>query len=277
MFKELCSLNYSYEQMKGLVGSLIISIVTVNMLAPVGVFIVLYDKLNNSYLFYWLLLHIIIAIFRLFVGNIFSKYLIKNNKEKIKKYFKYYIFIVAISGLLWGIIFFASIFQLSDVHVYFLLTIMFALTSGSIVTLGTVHIASYLFILTITIPTIIALILVENTYLGYFEILIVVTYVITIYKMEQKNKRLTKESIKSSIMLNQYMDITDKGAIISKTDLAGIITHVNDNFCNISGYSRAELIGKNHNLVRHPEVPKLTFKNMWEKIKKKLGKGLLKI
>ena len=155
---------------------------------------------------------------------------------------------------------------------------MFALTSGSIVTLGTVHIASYLFILTITIPTIVALMLVGNTYLGYFEILIVLIYVITIYKMEQKNKKLTKESLKSSIMLNQYMDITDKGAIISKTDLAGIITHVNDNFCNISGYSRAELIGKNHNIVRHPEVPKLTFKNMWKTIRdeKETWQGIIK-
>jgi len=55
-------------------------------------------------------------------------------------------------------------------------------------------------------------------------------------------------------MLQQYKDAIEKTNIISKTDTEGIITFVNDEFCAISGYTRAELLGKNHNIIRHPDV-----------------------
>jgi aerotaxis receptor len=55
--------------------------------------------------------------------------------------------------------------------------------------------------------------------------------------------------------------------IISTTDLKGIITSVNDTFVKISGFSREELIGFNHNLVRHPDMPPLAFENLWNTIK----------
>ena len=55
--------------------------------------------------------------------------------------------------------------------------------------------------------------------------------------------------------------------IVSRTDLNGIITYANDTFVEISGFSRDELIGKNHNIVRHPDMPKSVFKNLWNIIK----------
>jgi PAS domain S-box-containing protein len=58
--------------------------------------------------------------------------------------------------------------------------------------------------------------------------------------------------------------------IVSKTDLKGIITYVNDAFVEISGFSREELIGKNHNIVRHPDMPPQAFKWLWDT----LGEGL---
>jgi len=70
-------------------------------------------------------------------------------------------------------------------------------------------------------------------------------------------------------MLRQYKEAIEKSNIISKTDINGIITFVNDEFCKISGYSRDELIGKNHNIVRHPDVPASKFKLLWDTIKKK--------
>ena len=51
--------------------------------------------------------------------------------------------------------------------------------------------------------------------------------------------------------------------IVSRTDLKGIITYVNDAFTEISGFSRAELIGKNHNVIRHPDMPEAAFRHMW--------------
>ena len=55
--------------------------------------------------------------------------------------------------------------------------------------------------------------------------------------------------------------------IISRTDLNGIITYANETFARISGYEVEELIGKPHNILRHPDMPKRVFKELWEMIK----------
>jgi PAS domain S-box-containing protein len=67
-------------------------------------------------------------------------------------------------------------------------------------------------------------------------------------------------------MFKQYKEAIESSNIVSKTDINGIITFVNDEFCKISGYTREELIGQNHNIVRHPDVPKSTFKKLWDTI-----------
>lgn len=56
-------------------------------------------------------------------------------------------------------------------------------------------------------------------------------------------------------------------AIISQTDLKGVITFANRKFCEISGYTSAELRGQPHNIIRHPDMPKAAFQQMWETIK----------
>ncbi|MDD3854219.1 MAG: chemotaxis protein [Sulfurimonas sp. RIFOXYC2_FULL_36_7] len=55
--------------------------------------------------------------------------------------------------------------------------------------------------------------------------------------------------------------------ITSRTDLDGNITYANDLFCEISGYSLDELLGKPHSIVRHPDMPKSVYKDLWETIK----------
>ena len=55
--------------------------------------------------------------------------------------------------------------------------------------------------------------------------------------------------------------------LVSKTDTKGIITYCNEAFVNISGYSREELLGKSHNIVRHPDMPPQAFKWLWDEIK----------
>jgi len=69
----------------------------------------------------------------------------------------------------------------------------------------------------------------------------------------------------------------EKGLIISSTDLRGIITYANRKFCEISGYPKDELMGKNHNIVRHPDMPKTAFKELWDTIQaKKEWTGIVK-
>lgn len=69
--------------------------------------------------------------------------------------------------------------------------------------------------------------------------------------------------------LEQYQSAIETSNIVSKTDLFGVITFVNSEFCKISGYSEEELVGQNHNIVRHPDVLSETFKNLWDTIKSK--------
>ena len=57
--------------------------------------------------------------------------------------------------------------------------------------------------------------------------------------------------------------------IISRTDLKGNITYANETFAEISGYSIEELIGKSHNIVRHPDMPKAIFEELWKSLKTK--------
>ena len=57
--------------------------------------------------------------------------------------------------------------------------------------------------------------------------------------------------------------------IVSRTDLKGIITYANDTFAEISGYEVDELIGKAHNIVRHPDMPKSIFKELWQDLQTK--------
>ncbi len=55
-------------------------------------------------------------------------------------------------------------------------------------------------------------------------------------------------------------------AIVSETDLKGVITFANRRFCEISGYSVDELVGQPHNIIRHPDMPKAAFAQLWKTI-----------
>jgi PAS domain S-box-containing protein len=54
--------------------------------------------------------------------------------------------------------------------------------------------------------------------------------------------------------------------LVSKTDQNGTIKYCNENFVNISGYEEHELVGKPHNIIRHPDMPKVIFKILWDHI-----------
>ncbi len=65
--------------------------------------------------------------------------------------------------------------------------------------------------------------------------------------------------------------------IVSETSSKGKIIYVNKDFCKISGFSKDELIGEHHNIVRHKDMPKAAFKEMWQTIEKgKTWSGIVK-
>lgn len=77
--------------------------------------------------------------------------------------------------------------------------------------------------------------------------------------------------------LEKKMEIIDTNVITSSTDLNGIITDVSEALCKISGYSKEELIGKKHNILRHPDMKEELYEDLWKTVKAgKIWKGELK-
>jgi PAS domain S-box-containing protein len=56
--------------------------------------------------------------------------------------------------------------------------------------------------------------------------------------------------------------------IVSKTDLAGVITYANDVFLRVAGYEESEVLGKPHNMIRHPDMPRCVFRLLWESLER---------
>ena len=106
-----------------------------------------------------------------------------------------------------------------------------------------------------------------------FMLLVILSFLIhytILYLLKQKEtKEQTKNLKDSNKLLLEHKKAVDASAIVSKADLDGNITYVNSTFCEISGYSKEELIGKPHNIVRHPDSPKELFEELWKTIKNK--------
>jgi PAS domain S-box-containing protein len=66
--------------------------------------------------------------------------------------------------------------------------------------------------------------------------------------------------------IDEEIKFSKKKFIVSKTDINGIITFANKNFCDVSGYSEEELIGVPHNIVRHPDMPRTIFFLVWSSL-----------
>jgi aerotaxis receptor len=63
------------------------------------------------------------------------------------------------------------------------------------------------------------------------------------------------------------VEVESSQTILSTTDLKGTISYINSDFIDISGFDQAELIGRNHNVIRHPDMPPAAFKDLWKTVK----------
>jgi len=86
------------------------------------------------------------------------------------------------------------------------------------------------------------------------------------YLLVRRESQLNSEKEELSEDLKDLSAHFDRYVIASKTDLNGKIIYASERFCKISGYKPEELIGKTHNIVRHPDTPKELYKKMWERI-----------
>lgn len=69
-------------------------------------------------------------------------------------------------------------------------------------------------------------------------------------------------------MMSRETILDEKAFLVSETDGKGIIKFANDDFCRIAEYTLEEMMGKPHNMVRHKDMPKAAFKDLWETVKK---------
>lgn len=76
---------------------------------------------------------------------------------------------------------------------------------------------------------------------------------------------------------NLEIKLTPESFLLSETDEKGLIRYANDEFCEFAEYALDELIGKPHNIVRHPDMPKEAFEDLWKSVKSgKTWKGFVK-
>ena len=72
----------------------------------------------------------------------------------------------------------------------------------------------------------------------------------------------------SKIFSNNEVVFSATEQLVSTTDIQGNITYANDEFCRVAGYSFEELVGQPHNTVRHSDMPKAVFADLWQKLKR---------
>ena len=82
---------------------------------------------------------------------------------------------------------------------------------------------------------------------------------------------------KNSNVTNRNFEYPESSRIVSTTTSKGVLTHTNNDFEKISGFTHDELIGQAHNIVRHPDMPQAAFKDLWDTVKdKKPWMGIVK-
>ena len=113
----------------------------------------------------------------------------------------------------------------------------------------------------------------NNNYRTIYVIILLFIILLTAFVYAVSNRKLEKhiqdeieKSKEVANELNKSIVLFGENVIASNSDLKGIITYASPALCDISAYSQKELIGKQHNILRHPDMPSSLFKGVWETI-----------
>ncbi|MDN5128358.1 transporter substrate-binding domain-containing protein [Aliarcobacter butzleri] len=99
--------------------------------------------------------------------------------------------------------------------------------------------------------------------INYEKLLIIgAVFIFVLIIISLKNRQINN----LNSQMKKYIKLVDENVLTSSTDLDGNITYASEAFCEISGYSKNELIGQNHRIIRHPDMADSIYKDMWETI-----------
>ncbi|WP_417334686.1 EAL domain-containing protein [Halarcobacter sp.] len=102
-------------------------------------------------------------------------------------------------------------------------------------------------------------------------------HIMAVYSDITKEKHAQQELHKTLAFLKSHQNALNASNIVTKSDINGFITYANENFYQITGFTQDEVIGKPHNILRHPDNPKSLYKEMWKTIQSKnIFKRILK-
>lgn len=91
------------------------------------------------------------------------------------------------------------------------------------------------------------------------------------------NQPLFQYGVRHLLVNDTEVPYPDGKLIVSRTDTQGLITHCNHSFVAMSGYTEAELIGAPHSILRHPDMPSIAFKGLWDDVQSgKIWHGFVK-
>lgn len=108
--------------------------------------------------------------------------------------------------------------------------------------------------------------------------LILFTIIISVSLIIYRRIRKIEDEQESHLNdMKQFENVINSSSIVSITDKDGLITHVNDQFCEITGYSKEMIVGSRHNIISHPDNPKSVYRELWAIIRSgKTWKGIIK-
>ena len=122
--------------------------------------------------------------------------------------------------------------------------------------------SNYMIIVEILMVLLIAILL-------YLESIYIFQPILKKIDKEKNNEKISKIKLEKIVALktsrlSESLEIINHYVFTSKTDLNGIITYVSDAFCELTGYTKYELLGKTHSIIKHPDNPSSAFKKLWE-------------
>ena len=96
---------------------------------------------------------------------------------------------------------------------------------------------------------------------------ILIVLIINNYRLKSLVEKKTKDIETQKNEIENTLSSFDKNVMFTKTDLEGVITHASEAFCKFSAYKQEELIGKSHNIMRHPDTPSELYRTIWDSLK----------